>query len=124
MTVHSAAEGIGVGSAFGDGQALGILITVAIAGAQHPGGAGDQPRARPTRGFGAIGGRLECLLQPPTAAARRPAFLFVEEFGSLLPVGLAFAAGAMVWMVVREVLPDAFAHARTGLVAIAVARLV
>ena len=31
MTVHSAAEGIGVGAAFADGSALGLLITIAIA---------------------------------------------------------------------------------------------
>jgi hypothetical protein len=31
MTVHSVAEGVGVGAAFGGGQTLGILIAVAIA---------------------------------------------------------------------------------------------
>ena len=31
MTVHSAAEGIGVGAAFADGSTLGLLIAVAIA---------------------------------------------------------------------------------------------
>ena len=40
-----------------------------------------------------------------------PAFLFVEEFASVLPIGLGFAAGAMVWMVARQLLPKAFAQA-------------
>jgi zinc transporter ZupT len=36
-----------------------------------------------------------------------PAFMFVEAFETLLPYGLGFAAGAMVWMVFAELLPDA-----------------
>jgi len=36
-----------------------------------------------------------------------PAFLFVETFQTLLPFGLGFAAGAMLWMVAAELVPDA-----------------
>jgi zinc transporter ZupT len=36
-----------------------------------------------------------------------PAFAFVEAFGRLLPLGLGFAAGAMLWLALVEVVPDA-----------------
>jgi ZIP family zinc transporter len=36
-----------------------------------------------------------------------PAFLFVEAFSGALPVGLGFAGGAMMWMVLARIVPDA-----------------
>ena len=46
-----------------------------------------------------------------------PAFLFVEAFRPALPWGLGFAAGAMVFMVLVELLPEAFDRGRRAEVA-------
>jgi zinc transporter ZupT len=106
MTVHSAAEGIGIGSAFGDGGTLGILITIAIAIHNIPEGLAISLVLVP-RGVSvtkAAGWSIFSSLPQPLLAV--PAFLFVEAFTGILPAGLGFAAGAMVWMVARELVPE------------------
>ncbi len=49
-----------------------------------------------------------------------PSFLFVASFRSLLPYGIGFAAGAMVFMVLVELLPDAFEIGRRSVIALLV----
>ena len=49
-----------------------------------------------------------------------PAFLFVEVFRELLPYGLGFAAGAMIWMVFSELVPDALEEASENLIAVVI----
>ncbi len=112
MTVHSFAEGVGVGVAYADGATLGLVIALAIAVHNIPEGVAISAVLVP-RGasVGAAAGWsiLSSLPQPLMAV---PAFLFVESFGPLLAPGLGFAAGAMAWMVVRELIPDARRNAR------------
>jgi zinc transporter, ZIP family len=118
MTVHSVAEGVGVGAAFGGGETLGILIAVAIAVHNIPEGLAISlvlvPRG--TSVGAAAGWSVFSSLPQPLLAV--PAFLFVDAFEGLLPAALGFAAGAMTWMVIRELLPDALAHASRGAVAL------
>jgi zinc transporter ZupT len=116
MTVHSFAEGIGVGVAFGDSDALGIVIAVAIAIHNIPEGLAISlvlvPRGvTPWR---AAGWSIFSSLPQPLLAV--PAFLLVETFEPFLPVGLGFAAGAMLWLAARELLPEAFREARPATV--------
>jgi ZIP family zinc transporter len=110
MTAHSAAEGVGVGAAFGDTGTFGLLIAAAIAVQNIPEGLAISlvlvPRG--TRVLSAAGWSVFSSLPQPLLAV--PAFLFVEQFTAVLPVGLGFAAGAMVWMVGREILPEALAQ--------------
>ena len=107
MTAHSTAEGVGVGSAFGGGDELGLAITIAIAVHNIPEGVAISLVMVP-RGSGV--GRAAAwsvFTSVPQPLLAVPAFLFVEEFRALLPVGLGFAAGAMTWLVWRELLPAA-----------------
>jgi len=111
MTVHSVAEGVGVGAAFGGGETLGILIAVAIAIHNVPEGLAISlvlvPRGTSVRA--AAGWSIFSSLPQPLLAV--PAFLFVNAFEGLLPAALGFAAGAMVWMVLKELLPEALTQA-------------
>jgi ZIP family zinc transporter len=125
MTVHSVAEGVGVGAAFADGETLGFLITIAIAVHNIPEGLAISlvlvPRGTSVRT--AAGWSVFSSLPQPLLAV--PAFLFVDAFRGLLPAALGFAAGAMVWMVARELLPEALAQAsRRVVVATAAAAFV
>jgi len=115
MTVHSAAEGIGVGVSFGGGDAIGFATAAAIAVHNIPEGLAISLVLVP-RGVSvphAAGWSIVSSLPQPLLAL--PAFLFVEAFAAALPVGLGFAAGAMIWMVLAEIVPEVFRGSRQGL---------
>lgn len=107
MTVHSFAEGIGVGVSWGDGNSFGTLISTAIAVHNIPEGLAISlvliPRG--TSVWKSAGWSIFSSIPQPLMAV--PAFLFVLVFQPFLPVGLGLAAGAMVWMVFKEMLPGA-----------------
>jgi len=112
MTVHSMAEGIAVGAAFGGGADLAILITAAIAVHNVPEGLAISAVLRP-RGVSVVGcawwSFFSSIPQPLMAV---PAFLFVDAFRPALPYALGFAAGAMIFMVLVELLPEAYEEGR------------
>jgi zinc transporter, ZIP family len=120
MTMHSFTEGVGVGVSFGGGIELGLFITLAIAVHNIPEGLAISLVLVP-RGVAwsraALWSVFSSLPQPLMAV---PAFVFVETFKPLLPYGLGFAAGAMIWMVFSELVPDALDEASGNLVAIIV----
>jgi ZIP family zinc transporter len=120
MTMHSFTEGVGVGVSFGGGIELGLFITLAIAVHNIPEGLAISLVLVP-RGVAwsraAFWSVFSSLPQPLMAV---PAFVFVETFKPLLPYGLGFAAGAMIWMVFSELVSDALEEASGNLVAIIV----
>lgn len=120
MTVHSFSEGVAVGVSFGGGMALAVAITIAIAVHNIPEGLAISAVLRP-RGASlaaCVGWSVFSSLPQPLMAV--PAFLFVEAVRPALPYGIGFAAGAMVFMVLVELLPEAFDRARRAPVALIV----
>jgi zinc transporter ZupT len=111
MTAHSFAEGVGVGVSFGGEKQLGFYITAAIAVHNIPEGLAISlvmiPRGTPL--WKASGWSMFTSLPQPLMAV--PAFLFVLAFKPFLPVGLGLAAGAMIWMVFAELIPEALEEA-------------
>lgn len=117
MTVHSFSEGVAVGVSFGGGITLATLITVAIAIHNVPEGVAITAVLRP-QGiplWKCAGWSILSSLPQPIMAV--PAFLFVHVFEPALPYGFGFAAGAMIFMVLVELLPEAFEQGRRAGVA-------
>ena len=117
MTVHSFSEGVAVGVAFGGAATLALVITIAIAVHNIPEGLaiGAVLHPRGVSVWRCAGWSVFSSLPQPLMAV--PAFLFVERFSAALPYGLGFAAGAMVFMVLIELLPEAYEQARRARVA-------
>lgn len=107
MTAHSFAEGVGVGVSFGGTGELAGFISTAIAVHNIPEGLAIAlvlvPRGA-TVLAAAMWGIFSSLPQPLMAV---PSYLFVETFEPFLPVGFGLAAGAMIWMVFSELIPEA-----------------
>lgn len=118
MTVHSFSEGVAVGVAFGGGEKLATLITLAIAIHNIPEGMAISAVMRSkgsTIAACALWSIVSSLPQPFMAV---PAFMFVDTFRDVLPYGLGFAAGAMVFMVLMELLPGAYESGRRSTIAL------
>jgi zinc transporter, ZIP family len=120
MTAHSFAEGIGVGVSFGGGEKLGLFITTAIAVHNIPEGLAIGLVLIPSGIKIWKAGMWSVFTSLPQPLMAIPAFLFVLLFEPYLPVGLGLAAGAMIWMVFAELIPDALDDAPGKAVGIAV----
>ena len=110
MTAHSFGEGSGVGVSFSGvhGWAQGCLVTFAIGVHNVPEGLAVST-VLASKGVKPI----QCLFWSvvsslPQTVTAVPSFLFVETFTSLMPFGVGFSAGCMIWIVFAELLPDAF----------------
>ena len=112
LFVHSLPEGFAVGTAFASDRAgLSLFVILAIAIQNIPEGtsvaipmaAAGFSRAR--QFWAAVG------TSAPQPVGALIAFLAVEEVSGLLPFSFAFAAGAMLALIVVEMLPRAYSGA-------------
>ncbi len=118
LLVHSLPEGFAIGTAFAsDTEGLALFVVVAIAIQNIPEGTSVAiPMAAAGQSashqfWAAVGTSIP---QPIGAAI---AFLLVEQISALLAVSFAFAAGAMLALVVIEVAPSALREGRGRAVA-------
>lgn len=119
MTLHSFGEGSGVGVSFAGskGFSQGLLVTLAIAVHNIPEGLAVS-MVLASRGVSPQNAMLWSVITSlPQPLVAVPAFICADAFNKFLPFCTGFAAGCMIWMVVAEVLPDAFKEASPSQVA-------
>lgn len=118
MTAHSFAEGISVGVSFVNTIEFGVFISIAIAIHNIPEGLAISLVMVPkgVKPIKAMWWSIFSSLPQPLMAV--PAFLFVDAFKTYLPFGLGLAAGAMIWMVFAELIPDAIKKSNPHTIAV------
>lgn len=107
LFIHSFPEGLAIGVAYGSGEAqLGILIAIAIAIHNIPEGlAVALPlNAEGVPGWKCVGWAI--FSGVPQLIAAVPAYLAVRAFRPILPYAFGFAAGAMILLVMSEMIPE------------------
>jgi ZIP family zinc transporter len=107
LFIHSIPEGMAIGVSFGSGEAtLGLIMTIAIAIHNIPEGvAVSLPlRAEGVSGWRCVGWAI--FSGVPQLIAAIPAYLAVMRFRPLLPYAFGFAAGAMIYLVMGEMIPE------------------
>lgn len=110
LLVHSLPEGFAIGTAFAsDTEGLALFIFLAIALQNVPEGTSvaipmqDAGFSRTQQFWAAV------LTSAPQPFGAVIAYVAVEEINGLLPFSFAFAAGAMLALVVVELAPEAYA---------------
>ncbi len=115
ITIHNIPEGLAVGVAFGavaagfDAATIGGAVALALGiGIQNfpEGAAVSVPLRREgfSRGRSFLIGQYSGLVEPVAAVAGA---YFVTHLQPILPFALCFAAGAMIYVVVEELIPEA-----------------
>ncbi|MFG0284519.1 MAG: ZIP family metal transporter [Phycisphaerales bacterium JB039] len=118
MTVHSLPEGVAIGVAFGSREeGLGLAIVSALAVHNIPEALAITLalRAAGVSTWACMGWAMFTSLPQPLAAPFAAWLIWIFE--PLLPAGMGFAAGAMTYLVVDDLLPEALERAGRSLIA-------
>lgn len=126
ITLHNIPEGLVVGVAFGslayslEGSTMAAALTLALGiGLQNfpEGSAVSLPLRREglSRGKAFFYGQLSGIVEPIAAVIGA---LLVLKIQTLLPFLLAFAAGAMIYVVVEELIPESQSNQKKDLMAL------
>ncbi|MFB6302994.1 MAG: ZIP family metal transporter [Haloferacaceae archaeon] len=112
ITLHNVPEGLAVGVGFGSGDVPGALALMFAIGVQNvPEGLAVSIAAvnagLDRRAYAAVAGVRSGLVEIPVAVLGAYA---VRAVGSLLPYAMGFAAGAMLFVISDEIVPET--HAR------------
>lgn len=108
MFIHSFPEGVAIGVGFATGDfGFGMVMALAISIHNIPEGVAI---SLPLRAEGA--GFWRCFWASvfsslPQPVACLPALFFAAQFSAILPLGLGFAGGAMIYVACAELIPDA-----------------
>jgi ZIP family zinc transporter len=110
MTLHNLPEGLAVGTSFSAQPRLGLLLALAIALHNIPEGIAV---AGPFMACGMP--RWRCFAWTVSSGLAEPVAalvgaLFVSAFQGFLPFSLAFAGGAMLYVVSDELIPESHSH--------------
>ncbi len=118
MFVHSIPEGIAIGVAFATGNMqFGLIMAIAITVHNIPEGIAI---SLPLKAEGVSTRKcawVSILTSVPQPVMAVPAFLLAWLFEPLLPIGLGFAGGAMIYLTVSELIPDALEEGGRSLTA-------
>lgn len=126
ITLHNIPEGLAVGVLFGAtavgldptgtaSVAAAIALTIGIGIQNFPEGmAVSMPLRRDGMGVGKSFwyGQLSGVVEPISAVIGAAAIIFIQP---TLPYALAFAAGAMIYVVIEELIPESQHHGNTDL---------
>ncbi|MGD0958889.1 MAG: ZIP family metal transporter [Methylomonas sp.] len=113
ITIHNFPEGMAVGVSFGSGEVKnGLLLTLAVAIQNLPEGLAV---ALPLIGMGYDKRRAVAIATLTGLVEPIGGFLgitMVTLFTSILPIAMGFAAGAMLFVITEEIIPETHAAGR------------
>lgn len=118
MFIHSIPEGIAIGVAFATGNfQFGLIMAIAISVHNIPEGIAI---SLPLKADGVSTKKcawISILTSVPQPLMAVPSAMLAWFFEPILPIGLGFAGGAMIYLVVSELIPDALEEGGKSLTA-------